>query len=238
MKLTTLKRTLRQYANDDLPEGTVLEKLSDAPPIEMWQAKLSLMNEEDMTKSQLKSIAEVINRLTQGYTNKLKDLPTSHPLKIFVLEHRQISKILKELEKLEINEFEDMAPEVEEKLRRITEKLLEIEKHEMREEKNLLPKIEALAGDKKAISGMTNLINIRHSQLTRKIVRLRDLSREGNKKREKIIESRDKLIYSMRDHTFKESRILYPLALDLIEDWSQIKKENEDIGYIDLEIED
>ena len=238
MQLTRIMSKLRGYSSGDLSEKKVLEELDEARPIRLWQAKLSLMKKEDITPSQLKSIAKVINRLTEGETNKLKGLPPDHPLKTFLLEHRQIEKLLRELDGLEINYYEDISPEAEEKLKRITEKLLEIEKHEMREEKYLLPKIEDVAGDEKVISEMIKLINIRHSRLMRKIVRLRNLAQDDNKKCEKIIESRDQLIYSMRDHNFKENRILYPLALDTKKDWSQIKEGSEEIGYMRLDIGD
>ncbi len=236
METNRLKRIFRKYANDKLPEEAVLEKCKDAEPMEMWHARLSLMMDGNITESQAKPLADIINRLTRGRTNMLKDLPTKHPLRIFLMEHRQMEKLFRMLENLEINEYEEISSEVEEQLKDITEKMMEIEKHETREEKNLLPRLVELSENKKGVAGMVKLIKIRHSQLMRDIVKLRNLSLEEKENSEMIVKNRDELLYSMRDHNFKENRILYPLALEIIEDWDEIKEENEQIGYINSEM--
>ncbi len=233
MKMARLKRILRKYANGDLPEETVLEKLVEATPLEMWHAKLSLTMKNGISESNTKPIVEIINRISRGYTNKLKDnLSEGHPLKRLVDEHLQIKKKLEELEELDIKEYEEMDEGTENELKDITEDLTDIEKHEAKEENSILPRLKD--EDVEGIKEMMNLIKIRHSQLLRRVVRLHNHCKEGNKARKKIIEEIDKFVYSERDHTFKENRILYPLAFQKIQDWSEVEKEIEEIGFVDF----
>ena len=85
-------------------------------------------------------------------------------------------------------------------------------------------------------------MRLEHEDLRKKKRSLRDLGEsveniDFNEYKEKLSKLSNDICFELRDHIYKENYILYPTALESIDDknnWSNIKEKCDKIGYCDF----
>lgn len=163
-----------------------------------------------------------------------------HPLWRFIKDHDAMMfwiedglSIARELKK---RKGYDDASDLVERLKSIMEHLREAENHDVRQENTLFPVVE-----KYGVEEPPSIMWEEHYNMKKKRAQIEKLIQEIPTKPYKefadIIEG--DFIYlaeTFSQHTKKEQEILYNVALDLLsdQDWEDIKKESDEIGYFEL----
>ena len=169
----------------------------------------------------------------------LQSLPVGHVIHTLVSEHVQIFGFLRELDTLR-NELLQMATLEESRailddIRHYAELLLDAESHHLREEQVVCVELE-----KRGISGPPEIIRQEHNLLRPLKQRLLDLATAGGEKKalvtlqDEIDETMHRIISNLMLHIQKEDNVLYPLALETIDDpavWEKMRVRCDEIGY-------
>ena len=154
------------------------------------------------------------------------NLKPGHVIHTLMEEHKMILGFLDELEKTNNEDIK--------KLTEIAEHLIGAEPHHQREEKVLFPELE-----KRGVSCPTEVMRKEHEELRPKKHEILELCRTVSKTdfngfKKKLKEASDFLTAMLREHIAKENDILYPMALEVIQEeavWQEMKKECDKIGY-------
>ena len=166
-------------------------------------------------------------------------MPEGHVIHTLAGEHVQILGFLRELDTLR-NELLQMATLEESRailddIRHYAELLLDAESHHLREEQVVCVELE-----KRGISGPPEVMRQEHNLLRPLKQRLLDLATAGGEKKElgtlqhEIDETMDRIISNLMLHIQKEDNVLYPLALETIDDsavWEKMRVRCDEIGY-------
>ncbi len=179
------------------------------------------------------------NLMEQGGERLLALLPEGHVIHTLVSEHVQILALLREIDRVRVKlltlETLDEDRDTLENLRQVAELLLEAENHHLREERVLFAEME-----KRGILGPSEVIRKEHELLRHLKKRLVSLSSTGLEKKSfntvktEIDETADRLISNLVAHIHKEDYVLYPAALQVIDDppaWASMRERCDEIGY-------
>ncbi len=225
LKVESLKRTLKGLHSGEVSEEEALRVIKDATPLEISKAEQSLLD-EGISESELKDFCKVHLQAVQDRIDKIKSrLGDSHPIKILISEHDDILGFLDVLEEIGDRIPSGLSEEDKGKLKKVAKNLVESEKHHEREEEVIFPRLE-----ERGIDGPPRIMKQDHNEFRPRKKKLLELSKNPEKNKEEIVELIDFLTYNLRDHIFKENNILYPTALDELEDWDVIGEEGERIG--------
>lgn len=160
-----------------------------------------------------------------------RPIEPDHPIGILMAEHEVILGKLDELENI-VKQAEIGEGELE-RLRDVAHHLLDAESHHKREEEVLFPELEA-----RGVTGPPMIMRTEHEELRAKKHELHELigayaELRPEEFKAKLTDVGSFLVGHLRDHIFKEDRILYPTAMAVIEDgrWSEIKARFDRIGY-------
>jgi hypothetical protein len=169
---------------------------------------------DDLIKVFKKSLEKVtINKLDEG-----------HPLDTFIKENIAIKALLAELRKAEkeidINDIDHEYWEMS------YIKLWQINTHYVRKENQLFPSLETKGFDKPSTvmwalhDDIRNLIKFYRSLL-------------DDKNYEELFDTQEMMFTAIEDMIFKEEKILWPTALELIseKEWAEIRKGEDEVGY-------
>lgn len=165
------------------------------------------------------------------------DPKPGHVIHTFIDEHEIILGFLDELEKLNqtIQKVEKYNPREEfDKLIDVAKHLVEAESHYKREEEVLFPELE-----KGGVFGPPQMMRLEHKDLRERKKELLELTKNLEKRdfkefKVKLEEAIKFIVFTLREHIFKENNILYPMALEAIKEektWGRMKKECDKIGY-------
>ncbi|MFQ6068724.1 MAG: DUF438 domain-containing protein [Candidatus Bathyarchaeia archaeon] len=232
-----LLRQLHEGKNSEEIKRKFQNILRNVSPTEIAQVEQELVN-EGLPQEELRKLCDVHLAIFRDSLNKQKvEVPTDHPLHVFMEEHKTILKHLEELkntiQKVETaKNFEKTGEELH-KLKHIAEHLMEVEKHNIREENVLFPYLQ-----KHGITEPPAIMWAEHNEL-----------KEKKKKLIKLLEAHDKLTFQdfakqlaetgnsitedLAGHIYKENHILYPAALQTInaEEWKEIREQCDELGY-------
>ncbi|MEF8873387.1 MAG: DUF438 domain-containing protein [Candidatus Thermoplasmatota archaeon] len=226
MSVESLSKKLKGFASGDITKDEILKEIKDASPLEISKAEQRLLQEDEVDESKLREFCSVHLKAVEEEVEEMKDgLEKGHPIHTLISEHEEITEMLDELDDV-IGSLEDGELTAKEKVEHIAEHLVESENHHEREEETLFPRME-----KKGITGPTRIMKMDHEDMWPKKKKLLELSEDLEKNEEEILELAEYLSFNLRDHIFKENNILYPSALDELEDWDEIKEEADEIGY-------
>jgi len=169
--------------------------------------------------------------------DKKLDLQPGHPIHTFVAEHEAILGFLDKLEKVNqiiqgITDFKNQKEFNE--LKHIAEHLIGAEPHHKREEEVLFPELE-----QRGVLGSPEMMRFEHVELRKSKKELKEISQSFNENnfkesKKKLDEVSNFIASFLRDHIFKENNILYPMALETIQEkdvWQKIKRDCDKIGY-------
>ena len=227
MKVKKLARSLRKLHEGEISEDKALGLIENATPREISKAEQMLLD-EGLPESQLKDFCKIHLKAVEDKVDRIKSrLDVDHPLHILISEHDRILGFLDELESLgESAKSNGFDSEKKERLKELAEDFVEAEKHHEREEEVVFPRLE-----ERGIDGPPRIMREDHDEFKPKKKRLLKLSEDPEGNKEEIFELIDFLTFNLRDHIFKENNILYPAALDELEDWNVMSKEGEKVGY-------
>jgi uncharacterized protein (DUF2249 family) len=185
-----------------------------------------------------KSLCDIhLEFLKDTLVSKRIEVAPPHPINTFMEEHKVILNMLENLKLIiEAIEKKDNLESMEkglEELKNVSLNLIMVESHHKREEEVLFPKLE-----KHNITEPPNIMRMDHTDFRKKKEELYTLPYNFNKYdfkdfKEKIIEIGQYLIKELPSHIFKEDNILYQIALQVLsqEEWDDVKKECDKIGY-------
>ncbi len=235
------KQMLHELKEGDLSEETkekakTLLQAIDAKTLGIMEQELIRegVSHEEIRKSLCDIHLEVLKDRLEA---KRIEVDAPHPVNSFMQEHKIILESLNQLGSVverfkKAGRFEDMGRDLE-KLKDISHHLVEAESHHQREEEVLFPKLEA-----HDIIEPGAIMKTDHEEFRKRKQALFQLSHNSqdyqfDEFRERCVELGEYLIQELESHIFKEDNILYQIALQTLsnEEWEQVKKECDKIGY-------
>lgn len=236
-ELKSLLRDLRSEADLSMMKERAEQLLRNVDPKVLSLAEQELM-EEGMSQEELRRLCDLhLQLLSSNIAKAEAPMEPTHPIVILEEEHEIILKNLDDLEGVlervkNSQKFDEIGEELK-RLESIAHALLDAESHHEREEKALFPRLE-----KHGITGPPSIMRMEHIDLRKRKRAIGELvENRGNlgygEFADKLQEVGNYILKVLREHIFKENNILYPAALESLNDdeWNEIKTEFDDIGY-------
>jgi len=211
--------------------------LEGVTPLEIAKIEEELV-EEGMPRDEIRKLCDVHLAVFREQLGKEKEeIPPENPVYILKKEHEMILKLSEEL-----NALADKVRQGEEKSRiadevrqtkRIAEDMLDAEKHYLREENVLFPLLE-----KHGIKEPPAVMWTEHNQIRKEKKDLHGLVNQFDSMALKdfsgqLGEAARSLADSLSSHFYKENKILFPAALQVVtaEEWTDARRDFDEIGY-------
>lgn len=237
-KLTSILRKLNTGNISEDLRKEALEVVKNIDPMELSIAEQNLID-EGMNPHDLRHLCDIHMEVLKDELEKIKNkLETGHVVNTLIVEHDKILEFLSMLEDLnnKVQALDEIKGNEEyiNKLHFAIDNILDAEKHHKREEDVLFKELE---GD--GITGPTRIMRMEHDDLRGKKREIKELLNcinymDFDDFKERLQELTAYLVFNLRDHIFKENTILYPTAIDSINDdsrWDDMKKRCDEIGY-------
>ena len=230
----------------ELKEGNVSDKSKEKVKkfLQSVDAKTVGVIEKELIKESV-SYSEIGINLCDIHFEILKEILVSrkievdspHPVHTLMEEHKIILETLSKLDLLikrlqNESDFKEMGESLGE-LKEISHHLIESENHHQREEDVLFPKLE-----KHNIIEPPKIMKMDHVEFRKRKQELNKLAHNPDdydfkEFKKKVIELGKYLTGELESHIFKENNLIYQIALQVLndEEWEEIKKENDKIGY-------
>ena len=235
--LKELIRALHAGAHPDEMKEKFKEVLEDIGPLEISKVEEELI-EEGMPREEIRRLCDVHLAVFKESLDKPKNeaLP-GHPIHILLKEHElvkgfvgEITTLIRRIERAK--GFEAIENDLS-KIGKLLRHLQEYDKHKVREENSLFPCLE-----KHGVTQPPAIMWAEHDE-QRKEVKEASQTLENKRVlgfeefREKLLLHLGNLVHLIPDHFYKEENILFPAALQLIDDaeWQEIKASMDDLGY-------
>ena len=166
------------------------------------------------------------------------ELGKNHVLHLVLAEHEMILCFIADLDevngKIQQLSFASSTNHEVRKLGHIAEHLVFSEQHHQREEEIIFPEIK-----RRGYPGPLEIVEAQHKKISGLVLELESLvSRVDKISFDSFKKKLNRLVYYIvplfREHIFIEGNIIFPLALDVIEDehiWDRIKDVCDQIGY-------
>ncbi len=236
-ELTTVLRKLNEGVTEE-SRKEALNIVADIDPVELSVAEQRLI-EQGMNPQDLRNLCDIHMEVLSDELVKLKrKIEPGHMLDTLLIEHEKIKEFLTELESVNLqiqnlkspNENTDLFI----KLEHLANNILDAEKHHKREEDVLFPELE-----KRNITGPTRIMRMEHDDLRKRKRLLKETANSieimgFNEYKTKVDELSKYIVFHLRDHIYKENYILYPTAIDTLDDkelWTEMKSKCDKIGY-------
>jgi hypothetical protein len=236
-----LKAMLREFREKDSAD-----KIKDKAKklFQTMDAKDLAMMEQELTQDGIPH-EEIRRHLCDIHLEVLRDslvakqieVEAPHPVHSFMEEHKVIIENLNQLGALlqkikSAQSFEDMGRNLE-TLKDVAHHLVEAESHHQREEEALFPRLED-----HNIAEPGAIMKMDHDEFRKRKKMLFQLSHNHeeysfNAFKKQCLELGEYLTQELENHIFKEDNIIYQIALQTLskEEWEQVKKECDKIGY-------
>lgn len=240
-KINKLTEVLQKLNKEDITDGLrkeALEIVSDINPIELSIAEQNLI-EEGMNPHDLRNLCDIHMEVLKGELDKVRTkIEPGHVIDTLISEHEKLLGFLTQLEEInrkiqKLESYKNNIGEIE-ALKDIIDNILDAENHHQREERVLFAEMED-----REITGPTRIMRMEHDDLRAKKKFLKELAEnvsyiDFDEFKEKVDETSKYIIFNLRDHIFKENYILYPTAIEAIQEkevWKDMKKRCDEIGY-------
>lgn len=240
-KKEQLKKLLKELKEGEIREETkekVKSFLQKVDATTLGFVEQELIREGVSHDEIRKSLCDVhLEILKDTLVSQKIELLPPHPIHTFMEEHKVIIKKLDEMRDLierlkEKNNYESLEEDMK-KLKGIAHHLIEAESHHKREEDALFPKLE-----KHNIVEPPNIMKMEHIELRKRKQELHEVvnnptNYKFNDFKQKVSDLGGYLVKELNSHIFKEDNILYQISLQVLteEEWDEIKKECDEIGY-------
>lgn len=167
----------------------------------------------------------------------VEKLEAGHPIHTLMAEHDKILEFLKKLENVgqKIGDKGSFNEAVEDigNLVHIADHLIEAELHLKREEDVLFPELES-----RGVFGPTEVMRLEHENIRAEEKELKELILMAKSNfsacKERLSNVAKYIVFNLRSHISKENNILYPAALDAIDNisvWEKMREKCDAIGY-------
>jgi len=236
--LTEVLQKLNKHGVTEELRQEALEIVSDINPIELSIAEQNLI-EEGMKPEDLRHLCDIHMEVLKDELDKIKTkIEPGHVVHTFIAEHDKIIGFLGELEEINSNiqkaeSYESILEEIEQ-LKVVINNILDAESHHKREEEVLFLEME-----ERKITGPTRIMRMEHDDLRAKKKLLKEIA--DNSKylalsdfKVRVDETAKYIIFNLKDHIFKENYILYPSAIEAIQEkeiWQDMKRRCDKLGY-------
>lgn len=237
-KLSEILKRLNEGENTPEIKQEAKELLSSLNPQELSFAEQKLV-EAGLNPKDLKHLCSIHMEMLQDEAEKLKRaLKAGHVIHTMIREHEKILGFLDRLEKTNenIQEMENYNRGKNEfhNLLHIAKHLIEAEPHHKREEEIIFPEVE-----KRGVYGPPQVMRMEHEEFRTHKKEIFDLAKNVSKMNFDIFKKRlnttvKLILLTLRDHIFKENNILYPIAVQIIQEksvWKKMKEQCDKIGY-------
>jgi len=224
----------------------ILKELHDGGDVEELKQKFDKLI-QDVGATQLAAVEkEVINdgveeqevkRLCDMHVEIMKsslqeipevNMPAGHPLHTMQAENAALKELANELKKMldMLREDETAFAGMQQQIAGVFEKLSDIELHYLRKENQLFPYLEA-----KGVTGPPQVMWGLHDDVRAYFKVFAKMLLEGNVKG--VLGAGTSALQVIQNMFFKEDHILFPMAIDLLEDkdWLEIRRGDHEIGY-------
>jgi DUF438 domain-containing protein len=216
------------------------ELISKADPILIAVVEGELTSEGYTVQDLMKACDIHLELFKDQISSSRKRVSKDHPLWRFIKDHDAMMfwieeglSIARELKK---RKGYDDASDLINRLKEVMEHLKEAENHDVRQENTLFPVVE-----KYGIEEPPSIMWEEHYNMKNKRAQIEKFIHETSSRPYKeftdLMEGNFVyLLETFSQHTKKEQEILYNVALDLLsdQDWQDIKKESDEIGYFEL----
>jgi DUF438 domain-containing protein len=236
-KLTTVLKKLNEGVTEE-SRREALNIVANIDPIELSVAEQRLI-EQGMNPQDLRNLCDIHMEVLSDELVKLKrKIEPGHMLDTLLIEHEKIKDFLTELESVNLQiqslKSRNEKPDLFIKLGHLANNILDAEKHHKREEDILFPELE-----KRNITGPTRIMRMEHDDLRKRKRLLKETANKAeimdfNEYKAKVDELAKYIVFHLRDHIYKENYILYPTAIDALNDkelWAEMKCKSDKIGY-------
>ncbi|MFH1371177.1 MAG: DUF438 domain-containing protein [Planctomycetota bacterium] len=237
-ELTGILERLNSGEDPAKVKAEAKQLLSTIDPADLSIAEQHLV-EKGLAPEDLRKLCTLHLELLEDQSAKLKEkLPREHVIATLINEHETILCFLDDLDFVNqsIQKMPGYKPEREEfrRLLHIAEQLIGTELHHQREEDILFPELE-----KRGVYGPPMVMKGEHAELRQYKHKLLELAKTVSQMEfgdfRKQLDGVVRFIVPMlREHIFKENNILYPTALEVIDNtevWLRLKADCDRIGY-------
>lgn len=236
-KLKELIRALHAGVPPEEVKGRFREVLREMGPLDISKAEQELI-EEGMPPEEVHRLCDLhLAVLKESLEGPELQAPPGHPIHILLREHEFVRGVIGEVLGLlpRLEQAEDLAEVTDElhRIKELLEHLREYDKHKVREENALFPYLER--------HGVTQPPAIMWTEHDQQREQIKDVGlilgkagvmdfgdfKRGLTARLKALGD---LVFK---HFYKEERVLFPTALELIgeDEWLQIKASMDELGY-------
>jgi len=232
-----LIRALHTGADPDQVKERLRGVLREIGPLEISRAEEELIA-EGMPMEQIRRLCDVHLAVLRESLEQPRSEPLpGHPIYILLKEHELVRGFVEEIIPLlpKVEQARD-SESIENDLSKTGEFLKHLEeydKHKIREENSLFPFLE-----KHGVTQPPAIMWTEHDEQRREIKEAKQVL-ENRKTlgfeefREKLLPHLRSLVQLIPDHFYKEEHILFPTALELLDDaeWRETKESMNDLGY-------
>ncbi|MFO7835662.1 MAG: DUF438 domain-containing protein [Candidatus Thorarchaeota archaeon] len=235
-KKKTLGKVIKRLHEGDDPEDVKAEfsdLLQKATPREIAMAEEELI-QEGLPRERIQKLCDIHLELFKESLDSDRELaPSGHPINILMEEHRQVLETLSKMGDLGSSLVQGTINEEEmSEFLHMIHHLEDSEKHYLREENVLFPYLE-----KHGVKEPPAIMWSEHDHIRDLEKELFGLVSENRQvlldNSDRIKELSDELSEFVRGHFDKENNILFPTAMEIMEDteWHEIRTEFDEIGY-------
>jgi DUF438 domain-containing protein len=214
------------------------ELLATIDPADLSIAEQELV-EKGLDPEDLRKLCPLHLELLEDQSDKLREkLPREHVISTLISEHETILCFLDDLDFVnqsiqKMTAYEPGRVEFR-RLQHIAEQLISAEPHHQREEEILFPELE-----KRGVYGPPMVMKGEHTEMRRYKRKLLELAKSVSQMEyadfARHLDGVVRFIVPMlREHIYKENNILYPTALEVIDNtevWRSLKVACDKIGY-------
>lgn len=237
-ELTTILKRLNAGENPAEVKAQAKQLLTTISPADLAIAEQNLID-EGLSIDDLQRLCDIHLEVLQDQVAQMKgSLPKGHIVATMVSEHEAILEFLDELDQINRSVQAMTDPGSQKKaiarVDHIATHLVETERHHQREEEVLFPELE-----KRGVHGPPAVMRAEHDQLRPRKHALKELCKgaeamEFDEFKRQLADLAGFIVPTLREHIAKENNILYPTALQVIDDetvWQRLKAACDEIGY-------
>ncbi len=235
-------KSLINRLNDGMnPEDIIREAkevLGNVDPEELTAAEQKMI-ESGLPHNDLRNLCTLHMEIIKEQLNNMRNkLDPDHVVYTMVAEHDTILSLVNQLDSFnqQVQELDRYDPnnEVFRNLKTISAILMKAQLHHMRENNMLFPEMA-----KKKESPAYKMIRMEHDEIIASKKEIQNLveqveSMEFKKFKNRLNAAANYLVVTLREHVFKENNVLYPSALETIDEeksWEMMKEQCDSIGY-------
>lgn len=201
-------------------------------------AEISMMENqlirEGLPVSEVQRLCDVHAAVFKGSIEEIHmpDNPAEipgHPVHTFKMENRALERHMEKRIKPVLNELKQTdSPGLRKKLLEEYTKLYEVDKHYLRKENLLFPFLEkyGITAPPKVMWGVDD-------EIREDIKNVLAMLRDDESKAEVLVEKAEAAMGRVSEMIFKEENILFPMAMDTLneDEWMKIARESSELGY-------